>query len=435
MNRFTLLFILTFATSLRGEPPKVVLKRNPQIQVATKCRQWKLRDLSKVAGGPLVGTNSYGINAADLDGDGDVDLVLTFQSGGKAIGGSSQRFGSVYWLENLTKKTRGVRAKEIPRFRARLIDDHQLTPKVAVIGPTIDGRPSVVVPCYLAGETIIYQSTKQMKWRKVRLKAEELKQPVRALVVDMNQDGRKDIVVTSIAKSGKPLACFQAPNNGDRWHHLPINMDASALVGLDAADVDGDGDTDLVVASPQHDDPWLLRNLDGKGTRWKQQAIRTHIRNAARKFVGRRGVSQSHVRLIDVDRDGDLDCIETSLDYGYAAWRENRGSAKSWRFRPIARMLTQSYSFDVGDINQDGLPDIVVPANGARGIYTFFNQPNQKTWRVHFFDTRKVGLTWPNIVRLRDINKDGKLDVLASDWGRRPVVWLNTNVRNRLQLE
>lgn len=101
----------------------------------------------------------------------DLDLVVVFQSGGKDSRSSEKTHGAVYCLENESPQV--VVATS---FRVRLIDDRQFTPKVAVLGPKTDSVHSVVVPCYLAGETILYQTTKDMKWTKTRLWSEGLRE-------------------------------------------------------------------------------------------------------------------------------------------------------------------------------------------------------------------------------------------------------------------
>lgn len=420
----------------------------PPAEVRRPAAGWRLLDLGKVTDGPLAGDNCYGINAADLDLDGDVDLVVTFQRGGRRIPKSKERFGVIYWLENLSQ-----RGASTPKFRARIVDDRQRSPKVARIGPPHDGRPSIVVPCYLAGETVLYRSTVEMEWTKTRLRSRHLKQPVRAVVADVNRDGRDDVVVTSIAQSGEHLAWFRAPLKPDGdWEGVVIAQNLPPLVGLDAGDVDADGDLDLVAASPESPSPWLLRNLDGRGARWGKQPLRGGAaEDPARRWVARfskKPLSQTHVRLTDIDGDGDLDCVETSLENGYVAWRENNGSdpSKRWTFHSVAGNLPGAYCFDVGDLDGNRLPDLVVPADGAGGVILFRNRRkpgiNRKRrdarpetdspsvrdesadWKVALLDKRRAGLKWPNVIRLADIDQDGDLDILATDWGRRAVVWI-----------
>ena len=426
--RLPILIVLTVATgvgetSAVAQVPADLLEFNPRLKDTTSAANWQLLDLGKAAGVPLAGNYSYGINAADLDHDGDVDVIVTFQGGGRPVPDSSQRYGVVYWLENVT-----TRANTAPTFHARIVDDRQLSPKVALIGPQTGGKSSIVVPSYLSGETVLYQATAEMKWTKVRLRSDHLTEPVRAVMADIDGNGSDDIVVSSIAEAGEHLTWFRAPRNGGTdWEPRPVDERLPPLVGVDAGDVDADGDLDLVAASPRSASPWLLLNLDGRGTQWKRQPLRTQSADSVRRWVAQfsqRTLSQTHVRLTDVDRDGDLDCIETSLDCGYVAWRENIDDGKRWRFHAVAGRLPGAYCFDVGDLNRDGFPDMVVPSDGAGGVFVFQNKRKGAEWEVTQIDKGHAGLTWPNIIHLKDVNHDGYLDILASDWGRKAVVWL-----------
>ncbi|MEE3283549.1 MAG: VCBS repeat-containing protein, partial [Planctomycetota bacterium] len=83
-----------------------------------------------------------------------------------------------------------------------------------------------------------------------------------------------------------------------------------------------------------------------------------------------------------------------------------------------------AYRFDIGDLNSDGLPDIVVPADGAGGVFVFRNRNQATKWTVTQLDKRRAGLHCPNIIQLADVNQDGHLDILATDWAHKAVAWI-----------
>ena len=331
----------------------------------------------------------------------------------------------VYWLENLAARPDSGLA-----LRIHLLDDRQVTPKDAVVvRRTAGGNTAVVVPCYLSGETVLYETSDGARWRKLSLRSQALELPVRAVVADVDGDGLDDIVVTSISESGDKVGWFRQKNSeSDSWEEVPVRVDLPPLIGVDAGDVDRDGDLDLVCASEHASQPFLLFNADGKGTEWKRDSLRVESPDSVRRWVARfsdRPLSQVHARFADLDADGDLDCVETSLRNGYLAWRENLGPGMEWRFHEIAGGLGHAYSFAVGDVDRDGRLDIVAPSDGGDGVYVFRNVRGDGTeW-----EATRLGdgadLNWPNIVRLADLDGDGYEDVMSTDWGSRAVVWIN----------
>jgi hypothetical protein len=132
----------------------------------------------------------------------------------------------------------------------------------------------------------------------------------RVALADIDGDTRIDIVVTEESRSGlvdsqvRWLRAPENPTDGPWASHTIARL--RSLNSLDAGDVDGDGDMDVVVA--EHTD---LRT--GHVASDTLTAIYENVDNGAswQQHVVDRGPLSSHLgaRLVDLDADGDSDLV------------------------------------------------------------------------------------------------------------------------------
>lgn len=188
----------------------------------------------------------------------------------------------------------------------------------------------------------------------------------RIQAVDMNGDGRLDVVLSASEGEGR-LAWFEAPapGSGDAWIERRISDEV--LVGahsLRVADFDLDGDQDVMVAE-MHTSPGkriLVFRNDSDG--WRRLDLATH--------------GSHNMAAGDVDGDGDIDLV--GKNYGgpgrFVEYWENRSAdlrltpaalsardRSAWRYEPIdsARPAEDRQKFGLlsADMNGDGHADVV----------------------------------------------------------------------------
>jgi hypothetical protein len=183
------------------------------------------------------------VQAADFDGDGDLDLVVA--EFGREVN------GSILWLENRTKD------RDTPVFVPSTLEARPGASHVPVADLNGDGRPDFVAMISQEHETVIAfvnQGNRQFDKQVIYQAPHPGFGSTGIQLVDLDHDGDLDVLMTN----GDTLdADLLRPYHGIQWlentgtypfryHHLTSMYGVSRAV---AADFDGDGDLDIVATS------------------------------------------------------------------------------------------------------------------------------------------------------------------------------------------
>jgi hypothetical protein len=315
-------------------------------------RPWPVHRVIEKGGGP------DGTRLADLNGDGWMDVVSAFETS-----------GDIYLFlhpgpEAVREQWPAVVVGNVPRGEDAFAMD-------------VDGDGALDIVSSHEGDTLaIYvhwgprnpaNLLDPTKWKTELLPASQGVSWMFAIPMDVNQDGRMDIVAGAksdyIRVTRGEVAWFEAPQENPRdlsaWRHHEIDY-AGWVMSLIKFDVNGDGLPDLVVTDRDSD-------AEHQGPRW--------LENPGRAF---RQLWTSHFF-------GDL--------------------AGTW-----------PNFMDIGDLDGDGIQDFVIPIRDEETVL-FVRRLNHdgaaevETYRIHW---DALTGTAPKGVALMDVDRDGRLDIVLS---------------------
>ena len=250
-------------------------------------------------------------------------------------------------------------------------------------------------------------------------------------VGDVNGDGLPDIVIGNSAEErpGKPRASGQNflwlndPKQPGTFidataTHLPAYEDDTQDIAL--ADVDGDGDLDMVVANESPPNRLLLN--DGKG----------HFREAPKALQLLTPLETREVHVFDANGDGRPDILFLNLTSNNKKWDKdpqarlltNKGRGK-FRDETKTRLPENRFSSWGGmvmDFNHDGHPDLIVGAIDVPGFKPLQLRAYANDGKGRFSDVTAtvmpaatVGRSWS--MAKGDVNGDGVEDLFVGTWG------------------
>lgn len=407
---------------------------------------------------------SHNMQIADIDGDGDVDIV------GKNYAGAGR---VVEMWENLSSRAKAWDYIPVDEDRP----DSQKGKMGLVIGDADhDGRPDVIAGAFLYRNP---GGDLRGAWNRSVIVDESMDV---YFAVDVDGNGYTDLVglkdssvywieakdqkatawtartVAEVAAGGrtqghavaklvpgarpqlvftrgKNLYALEIPDDprAGKWplHRISTRVEEE---GIAVGDIDGDGDLDIAaVDADGHHAVWL-ENPGTLSAEWPVHAIGGQV-ESTKAWIDRIG-------LADLNGDGRLDVIATEerpdQELGaHLYWFESPPDPRTgaWKRHVIARHRSLN-SMDIGDLDGDGRPDIVVAehtdlwkSDGLADNLTviYLNRDGGGAWTPWVVErgphSSHLG------VRLTDLDHDGQPEIVSIAWNQYRHVHLWRRVR------
>jgi len=228
----------------------------------------------------------------------------------------------------------------------------------------------------------------------------------RVFAVDMDSDGDLDLVGMYDGENwdDEYISWWENQNNGTTWvkHAISENVGARYMTSLDVADINNDGDLDIVCGTRLSDGFYVFEQIAADS--WAVHPV---------EYISEGDMRQ--VFFSDIDGDGLTDLLTCPFYYtSDVLWFRNTGNLSNWTVNIIPTNADQVFWAYPGDVDGDGESDIAVIGSSGYPINDVFwlenTDPLGGVWIQHdaFQDSSAT------YYYSADINTDGLTDLVAS---------------------
>ena len=337
----------------------------------------------------IISDIAYGspsVIASDLDNDGDLDVLF-----------ASPGSDSVIWLENMDG---------LGNFSPEIIINDNDNSVRAVIAIDIDGDDDLDIVSGSSYEIVWYKNLNgQGSFGEPQLISNEVNTCVDLFAIDLDEDGDNDLL--SASSGDDKIAWYEnIDGQGNFGPQIIISTNINDLYSVFAFDTDGDGDLDVLSASSQDHKITSYRRLSS-GNYGVQQIIAY-------------GAGARDAIAADMDGDGDMDVLSALFDEDKIEWYKNDSNGFFGPQQTITLTINRPYSVYASDIDGDNDLDVLAASREDDTVAWYENNGEDDFLIFHSINTEANGARF---VRTADFDGDGDNDVLICSRSDAELIW------------
>jgi hypothetical protein len=347
------------------------------------------------------------VHAADLDGDGKLDVLS-----------ASENDNRILWFRN-----NGARppAFELRVVRGGPAPPGILDFAKSVFGADIDGDgdADIVYASEDQNQVGWYENRNRGASFVEHVLLTNAQHAKFAMAADLDQDGALDIVAVAAGEPTNGTGSFVAVlwNNGAAAPQFSSQVVATGLRGARhavVADIDDDGDPELLTASRNDDRVMLFTNTS---------IHRTALYDSSTQFVVGTYNRARGVFPADLDNDGDLDILAAS-ETQVAWHENDGKSPPGFAARTIATSILGGRWVYAADLDQDGDLDVISASKTDSKINWYENLWSGRGTVPTFVERLVSNqATGARMVNAADLDRDGDLDLYSASDSDDVVAW------------
>lgn len=341
------------------------------------------------------------ISAADLDGDGFLDVIATARN----TAGNNE--GDVVWYRN-----DGLGNFGEPNLLSLL----NYAEVVSTGDIDRDGDIDVIATSTAMGKIIWFENDGSGNFSEEILISTESENTVSLELVDFDGDGDLDLLTGDDLYNGFDISWFRNNGFGEFSQQTIIASDIRPAIAR-AADFNGDGELDVVATTTYGDIINLYFNEGNENF------------GVATQLLESPGLNPRFVLPYDFDEDGDIDILVGADYFPRFFWFKNDGTGSFGSQITISSSSGGISGIIVSDLDADGDLDVATTSTFRNTVNWYTNEGDLTFYSFSAFSDGSLQV--PHSLIVGDFDGDQDLDLLAGARGNGKISWF-PNITNSI---